>query len=112
VINIKKIFAVADSIPGWRHLHSEEFINVYFSPSIIRMIRSRNVRLTGHVSRTGDRRNAYGILLGKPEERRPLGRPRSRWVDNIKIYLSYNGVVWSGLKRFGLWTTVMNLRVP
>jgi hypothetical protein len=57
----------------------------YSSPSIIRMVRSRRMRWAGHVPRMGEKRNAYRLLVGKPEGKRPLGRPRRRWVDNIKM---------------------------
>jgi hypothetical protein len=67
----------------------------YFSPSIIRMIKSRRMRWEGHVARMGEKRNAYRILVGKPEGKRPLGRPRRRWVDNIKIDLREIG--WDGM---------------
>jgi hypothetical protein len=60
---------------------------LYSSPSIIRMIMSRRIRWPGHVARMGKRRNANRILMGKPEGRRPLGRPRRRWVDNIKLII-------------------------
>jgi hypothetical protein len=61
--------------------------NLYSSPNIIRKIKSRRMRWSGDVARMGERRNAYRILVGKPEGKRPLGRPRRRWVDNIKIVL-------------------------
>jgi hypothetical protein len=69
---------------GWRKLHNEELHNLYSSPSIIRMIKSR-MRWTGHAAQMGERRNAYRILVGKPKERRLLEKPRRRWVDNIKM---------------------------
>jgi hypothetical protein len=72
---------------GWRKLHNEELHNLYSSPSIIRMIKSRRMRCAGHVARMGETRNAYRVLVRKPEGRRPLGRPRRRWVDNIKMDL-------------------------
>jgi hypothetical protein len=72
---------------GWRKLHNEELHNLYSSPSIIRVIKSRRMRWAGHVARMGERRNAYRILVVKPEGKRPLGRPRRRWVDNIKMDL-------------------------
>jgi hypothetical protein len=78
--------------------------NLYFSTSIIRMIKSRRMRWVGHVARMRERRNAYRILVGKPEGRRPLGRPRRRWVDNIKIDLreiGWDGMGWYGLDRSG-----------
>jgi hypothetical protein len=80
----------------WRKLHNAELHNLYSSPNIIRMIKSRRMRLAGHVARMGEKRNAYRILVGKPEGR-PLGRPRRRWVDNNKIDLrEIDGMVWSG----------------
>jgi hypothetical protein len=72
---------------GWRKLHNEELHNLYSSQSIIRMIKSRRMRWTGHVTRMGEKLNACRILMGKAEEKRPLGRPRRRWVDNIEIDL-------------------------
>jgi hypothetical protein len=68
-------------------LHNEELHNLYSSPNIIRMIKSRTMRWTGHVARMGVNGNAYRIMVGKPEGKRPVGRPRRRWVDNIKIDL-------------------------
>jgi hypothetical protein len=68
---------------GWRKLHNEELHDLYSSPSIIRMIKSRRRRWAGHVTRMGEKRNAYRILVGNPEGKRPLGRPRRRWVGNI-----------------------------
>jgi hypothetical protein len=70
---------------GWRNLHNEELHILYSSPSIIRVIKSREIRWAGLVARMGEKMNAYRILVGKPEGKRPLGRPRRRWVDNIKI---------------------------
>jgi hypothetical protein len=105
---------------GWRKLHNEELHNLYSSPSIIRMIKSRRMRWAGHVALMGEKRNAYGILVGMPEGKRPLGRPRRRWVDNIKMDL--RGIGWDGMDWIDLaqnrdqWkalvNTVMNLRVP
>jgi hypothetical protein len=69
----------------WRKLHNEELRDLYSSPSIIRIIKSRRMRCAGNVARMGGKRNAYMLLVGKPEEKRPLGRPRRRWVDNIKM---------------------------
>jgi hypothetical protein len=68
-------------------LHSEELHNSYPSPSIIRMIKSRRMRWTEHVARMGQKGNAYRILVGRPEEKRPLGRSRCRWMDNIRMDL-------------------------
>jgi hypothetical protein len=98
---LKRIFGPKrDEVTGeWRKLHNEELHNLYSSPNIIRMIKSRRMRRAGHVARMGEKRNAYRILVGKPEGRRPLGRPRSRWGDNIKIDLREMG--WCGLGRSG-----------
>jgi hypothetical protein len=77
-----------DEVTGdWRKLHNEELHNLYSSPSIIRMIKSRRMRLAGHVARMEEKRNAYRILVGKAEGKRPRGRPRRRWVGNVKIDL-------------------------
>jgi hypothetical protein len=72
---------------GYLLVHKEEVHKIYSSPSIIRMIKSRRMRREGHVARIGENRNAFRILLGKPEGKRPLGRPRRRWVGNIKLDL-------------------------
>jgi hypothetical protein len=81
-------------IGGWRKLHNEELHNLYCSPSIIRMIKSKTMRWAGHVERIREKRNAYRILSGEPEGKRPLGRPRRRWEDNIKMDLREIG--WGG----------------
>jgi hypothetical protein len=65
--------------------------NLYSSPNINRITKSRRMRLAGHVARVGEKRNTYRIFVGKPEENRPLGRPRHRWVDNIKMDLGKIG---------------------
>jgi hypothetical protein len=105
---------------GWRKLHNLELHNLYSSPSIIRMIMSRRMRWAGHVARTGKQRNAYRRLVGKPEGKRPLGRPRGRWVGNIKIDLREMGcgrMDWIDLAQDrdqwrALMSTEMKLRVP
>jgi hypothetical protein len=86
---LRRVFGPrGDEVTGdWRKLHNEELHNLYSSPNIIRMIKRRRVRWAGHVARMGETRNAYRILVGKPEGRRPLGRQRRRRVSNIKIYL-------------------------
>jgi hypothetical protein len=70
---------------GWRKLHNEELHNLYSSPTIIRIIKSRRMRGAGHVARMGEKRNVYRLLVGKPEGKRPLGRPRRRWIDSINL---------------------------
>jgi hypothetical protein len=69
----------------WRKLHKEELRDLYSSPSVIRIIKSRRMRWAGNVARIEEKRNAYRLLVGKPEGKRPLGRPRRRWVDNIRM---------------------------
>jgi hypothetical protein len=105
---------------GWRKLHNEELHNLYSSPRKIRMIKSRGMRRSGYVARMVEKRNTYRTLMGKPEGKRPLKRPRHRCVDNIKMKLRDIG--WGGMDLFYLaqdrdqWRaivhTVLNLRVP
>ena len=75
----------------WRELHNEELNDLYCSPNIVRVIKSRRMRWTGHVARVGGRRGVYRVLVGKPEGKRPLGRPRRRWEGNIKMDLQEVG---------------------
>ena len=100
-------------------MHNEELNDLYSSPNIVRVIKSRSVTWVGHVARMGEERGVYRVLVGKPEERRPLGRPRRRWMDNIRTDLQKVGcgMDWSGLAQDRdrwrtLVTAVMNLRVP
>jgi hypothetical protein len=88
-------------IGGWRKLHNEELHNLYCSPSIIRMIKSRRTRWPGHLARMWAKRNSYRILMRKPEGKTPLGRPRSRWEDNIRMDVREIVWVWTGL----IWLT-------
>jgi hypothetical protein len=105
---------------GWRKLHNEELHNLYNSPSIIRIIKSRRMRWAGHMALMGETRNVYRLLVGKPEGKRPLGRSRRRWIDNIKmdaLDIGLSGVNWIGLAQDryrwrALVNSVMNLRVP
>jgi len=71
----------------WRRLHNEEINDFYSSPNIVRVIKARRMRWAGHVARMSEERGVYRVLLGKPEGKRPLGRPRRRWVDNIRLDL-------------------------
>jgi hypothetical protein len=104
----------------WRKLHNEELHVLYFSPSIIRIRKSKRMIWVGHVARMGERRNAYRLLVGKPEGKRPLRRPRRRWLDNIRMDLvevSRGDMDWNGLAQDrdrwrALVNSVLNLRVP
>jgi hypothetical protein len=82
----------------WRKLHSEELHNLYSSPDIIRKVKSRRMRSAGHVARMGEERKVYKVLVGKPEVKRPLGRPRRRWENGIRMDLGDIGFggVWIG----------------
>jgi hypothetical protein len=104
---------------GRRKLHNEELHGLYSSPVIVRVIKARWMRWAGHVARMGEVRGAYNILVGRPEGRRPLGRPTHRWEDNIKMDLWE--IEFGDVDRIDLaqdrdrWqalvNTVMNLRV-
>jgi hypothetical protein len=99
---------------GWRELHNDELLDLHSSPSIIRIIKSRRMRWAGHVARMGEKKSAYRFLVGKAE-----GRPRRRWVDNIRMGLGEMGwgdMDWIGLAQDrnrwrGLVNAVLNLRV-
>ena len=86
---LSKIFgAMKDEITGeWRKLHNSELHALNSSPNIIRSLKLRRLRWTGHVARIELSRNAYRVLVGKPEGKRPLGRPKRRWDDNIRMDL-------------------------
>jgi hypothetical protein len=84
----------------WRKQHNEELHDLHFLLNIIRMIKSRRMRLAVPVAQMGDKKNAYRLLVEKTEGKRPLGKPRCRWVDNIKMDLGevgLGGVDWIGL---------------
>jgi hypothetical protein len=85
---------------GWRKLHNEELHNLYPTQSIIRMIKSRRMGWAGHFAQMGKERNTYRILVGKPEGKRPLGRPRCSWVDDVKMDLR-DRMGWYGLDLCG-----------
>jgi hypothetical protein len=107
-------------IGGWRKLHNEELHNMYSSPNMIRMIKSRRTRWAGACIRNGEKRNGYRILTGKPEGKSTLGRPRRMWVDNIRM--DFREIGWGGMNWIDLaqdrdqWrdlvNAIMNLRVP
>ena len=86
-----------DAVTGeWKRLHNEELNDLYSSPNIVWVIKSRRMRWAGHVARMGEYSGLYRVLVGKPEGRRQLGRPRRRWVDNIRTDLQ-KVVIWTGL---------------
>jgi hypothetical protein len=101
---------------GWRKLHNEELHNLYSSPNIIRIIKSMTIRWTRHVTRMGAKRTAYRVLVGKSEGKRLLGRPRRKWVDNIRmdlIEIGWHGMDWIDLAQDReQWSSLVNLRVP
>ena len=77
----------------WRKLHNEELRDLYSLPNIVRVVKSRRMRWAGHVKRMGEGRGVHRVLVGNPEGKRPLGRPRRRWEDNIKMDLQEVGAV-------------------
>jgi hypothetical protein len=95
---LRRIFGPKrDEVTGERRkLHNEELHNLYSSADIIRQINSRRMRWAGHVARKGEERKVYKVLVGKPEGKRPLGRPRRRWEDGIRMDLREIGMVWIG----------------
>jgi hypothetical protein len=90
---LRRIFGLKrDEVTGeWRKLHNEELHILYSSPNITRQIKSRRMTCTGHVARMGEERKLYRVLVGKPKGKRPLGRPRSRWEDGIRMDLRETG---------------------
>ena len=111
-----------DEVTGeWRKLHNEELSDLYSLPNIVRVVKSRRMRWAGHVARMGQGRGVYRVMVGTPERKRPLGRPRRRWEDNIKMDVQEVGEGgcgdWMELAQDrdrwrALVRTVMNLRVP
>jgi len=118
---LRRIGPRRDEVTGeWRRLHNEELNDLYSSPNIVWVIKSRRMRWTGHVVCMGEERAVYRVLMGKPEGRRPLGRPRCRWVDIIRMDLQEVGcgyMDWIGLAQDrDRWqiivSAVINLQVP
>jgi hypothetical protein len=93
-------------------LHNDELHGLYFSPNIVRVIKARRMRWVGHVAQMGKGRGVCRVLVGRPEGKRQLGRPGSRWEDKIKMCLreiGINGTNWIWL---AFVNTVMNIRFP
>jgi hypothetical protein len=105
---------------SWRKLHNDELHSLYSSPNIVRVIKLRRMRWEGHVARMGEGRGVYRVLVGRPERKRPLARPRRRWEDNIKMDLREIGIDGANCNRLAgdkvQWrafvNTVMNFGVP
>jgi hypothetical protein len=118
---LRKIFRPRREEDGsWRKLHNDEFHNLYSSPNIVRVIKSRRLRWAAHVARMEEGRGVYRVLVGRLEGKRPLGRPGRRWEDNIKMdlrELGIDGANWIRLAQHMVrWrafvNTIMNLRLP
>jgi hypothetical protein len=118
---LRRIFGPKrDQVMGeWRKLHSEELHNLFSSPDTIRQVKSRRMRWAGHVACMGEKRKVYKVLVGKPEGKRPLGRPKCRWEDRIRMDLreiGLGGVDWIRLAQDrhqwrAVVSVVMNLQV-
>jgi hypothetical protein len=118
---LRKIFGPKREEDGsWRKLHNDELHDLYSSPNIVRVIKSRRIRWAGHVACMGEGSGVYSVLVGRPEGKRPLERPRCRWEDNIKMDLreiGIDGANWIQLAQDrvqwqGFVNMVMNLWVP
>jgi hypothetical protein len=119
---LRRIFGlqIDEMLGGWRKLHNGDLHNLYSSPNIIRIIKLRRMRWAEHVACMGEKRNAYRILVGKPEGKRLLGIPRCRWEGNIEMDLrviGLGGMDWISLVQDRdrwrvLVNTVINLGVP
>jgi len=118
---LRRVFgSKRDELTGeWRKLHNEEHRDLYSLPNIVRVVKSRRMRWAGHVARVREGREVHRVLVGKPEGKSPLERPRRRWEDNIKMDLREvgGGGEWMELAQDrdrlrALVNTVMNFRVP
>jgi hypothetical protein len=118
---LRRIFGPKSEEDGsWRKLHNDELHSLYSSPNIVMAIKSRRMRWAGHVARMGQGRGVYRVFVGSPECKRPLGRPRRSWEDNIKLDLreiGIDGANWIQLAQDRVqWrafvNTVMNFRFP
>jgi hypothetical protein len=118
---LRRIFGpIGEEDGSWRKLHNDELHSLYSSPNIVRMIKSRMMRWVGDVARMGEWRGVYRVLVGSLEGKRPLGRPRRGWEDNIKLDLreiGIDGANWLRLAQGRIYwrafvSTVINLRVP
>ena len=119
---LRRIFgSEGDEVTGeWKKLHNEEPNDLYSTPNIVRVIKSRRMRWVGHVVRMGERKGVHRVLVGKPEGKRPLGRPRLRWENNINMDLQEvgcEGMDWKELAQDrdrwrALVNAVMNIRAP
>ena len=118
--NVPIVAVKGRRVEFWRRLHNEELNDLCSLPNIVRVIKSRRMRWVGHVALMGEEMGVYRVLVGKPEGKSPLGRPRRRCVDNIRMDLQEVGcgyMDWIGLAQDrDRWRTlvsaVMNLRVP
>jgi hypothetical protein len=118
---VLRIFGPKSEEDGsWTKLHNDEIHSLYSSPNIVRVIKSRRMRWTGHVARRGERRGVYRVLVGRPEGKRLLGRPRRRWEVSVKMdprEIGIDEANWIRLTQHRVrWrdfvNMVMNLLVP
>jgi hypothetical protein len=117
---VKRKIPIRSEDGSWRKLHNDELHNLYSSSNTVRVVKSRRMRWAGHVARMGEDRGLYRDLVGRPEGKRPLGRPRRRWEDNIKLDLREIGIDGANWIRLAQWrirwrafvNTVMNFRIP
>jgi hypothetical protein len=105
LLTLREKCRLRDAVIGeWRKLHNGELNDMHSSTNIVRVIKSR-MRWVGHVARMGQRIGTYGVLVGKPEGKRPFGRPKRRWEDNIKmIFRKCDVEVWAGSSWLGIGT--------